>query len=76
MLRWGKSVLFYSSINLSYEQVCGVEANGACQKPKAQNSQECVAKVQHGWNEVFNVQLLHTHIEEKTDVNIKKQRSL
>ena len=51
------AVLFHCSINLPYEEVRGVEADSARQKPETENGQEGVTKVEHGWNEVLDFQL-------------------
>lgn len=52
-----RSVLLYCGINLAYEQVGCVEANGACQKPEAEDCHKCVTEVQQCGNKVLDVQL-------------------
>ena len=51
------SVLFDSSIDTTDEDICGIEANGSCQKPKANDHDNCVAKIEKGWNKIHNAEL-------------------
>lgn len=45
------------TVDFSDEEICSVEANGACEEPECQYHQHCVSKIQKSRNKTSDLQL-------------------